>query len=364
MKKSKFNHYHFFLSLFVCFNSFSKQLEKEDLLVFSKKENIYVPILNQYSENNQISFIIKKDYINHFLTIESNSENHIFHNNKYNCLKTASQILTIQLKETKFKANDLITIYANQPLTEISIKINDSFKIHQKLSKTKENEKKTYYEIQQKRTSFNTIYIICFIIFLTVVAIAKQMGIETHFLFKKSSNISFNHYSTRLNSKPNFSKIEIILLSVTIFSILTLLYLAFNHNFYNETQTKETSDFFLFFIKFTVKLIIIKIFLHLIFGYFLKIQSFTVTIVTEIFRFLALFLLIIALFLFFTLTPFFTLIHLNYDFKWVLPFLLFIILFVREFYLLLFKFGFNKNYLFAYICICDLYPFVYILKLT
>lgn len=363
LKKYSFLYYFIFLLSFC--PSQAKEIDAEQILVFSKTENILVPNIDPQLKTKQINFFVDSTYLNKYLAIKPTYECHLFVNNTYFSKISPNAPFSLFLNDKSIHPNDLISIYSLQNIEDIHIYIYDTYKSNAdaKLLTPKIN----IFEItQQNKANFNTLYIICVALFFVTIAIAKYMGIEARFFTTKSNNSNFSVHSssTRTTNKSDFSQLEIIVLSSLIVMFLAILYFCYSHNFFCSPNIKQSVETILFFAKFTIILIATKIVLHLIFGYFLKIQGFTTVIITEIYRLLAILIFFTTIFLFLSVTPFYAILEFNYQFKWVLPFILFLILFIREFYLLLFKFGFNKNYLFAYICICDLYPFVYILKLT
>lgn len=360
------NLFFYFIITFLSFNSlYAKEIEPEKILVFSTTQNILVPNLDPSFNTKQIHLLVEQTFINKYLIIKSKRESHLFINNKYYAKISPSTPFSFLLTSKFVNTNDIITIQSIYPLEDINFFIQDIFKIKSEAA-AQEYKSNSFENIKANHSKFHNIYIICIIIFLIALAMAKFLGIQANFFSNKSnsSNYTIHSSSTRSINKSDFSQLELIVLTAIICIFLTIIYVSYYHNFFNSTFTKQSVDVILFFIRFTVILILSKIVLHLIFGYFLKIQGFTTVIITEIYRFLAFFISFLLLFLFISFTPFYAFFQFNFIYKWILPFILFLFLFIREFYLLLFKFGFNKNYLFAYICICDLYPFVYILKLT
>ncbi|TAH31257.1 MAG: DUF4271 domain-containing protein [Cytophagales bacterium] len=353
----------FLFSNFLCFSFDDIKSLEDDFLIFDNQLNTYVPLVDPINTQKNISFFLSKGDANTTLKIISGTDLSIFLDNKfYRNIPKGDTFLILVNKFLKH-SQGFVTISSLEKLSNSSIFCYDSKKFIKTLA-VKEDVF-SFSDIIKLKKNANQKYIIGLIFCILCFVLAKMFFPEVLITvfpaaLSSNNNRSYGQSSSKIQLHQNEVIVQLSLV-VTLLLIGSWVFLDKQYMSYIQNPTLNAIFSLAFFF---IVLLLIKILLHLLFNTIFKTAQLSKTLVIEHAYLILFFVLILVPFLFLLFSPYFNLNFLNNKMLFTFKLLLFILLFAREIFVSYKIIGFRKKYLFAYICICDIFPFIYLLKIT
>ncbi|TAF74788.1 MAG: DUF4271 domain-containing protein [Bacteroidetes bacterium] len=351
-----------FFSYFLCFSTDDIKSLEDDFLIFDEELNLYVPLVDPINTQKNISFFLSKSDISTTLKIISGTDLSIFLDNKFYANIPKGDTFVIPVNQFLKQSQGFVTISSLEKLSNSSIFCYNGNK-YKKTEAVKESIF-SFSDILKLKKNANQKYIIGLIFCILCFVLAKMFFPEVLVNVFPANSSNNNRSYGQTSSKIQLHQNEVIVqLSLVATLLLIGSWVFLDKQYMNYVQNPTLNAVFSLAFFFII-LLLIKIVLHLLFNTIFKTALLSKTLVIEHAYLILFFVLILVPFLFLLFSPYFNLNFLNSKMLLTFKLLLFILLFAREIYVSYKIIGFRKKYLFAYICICDIFPFIYLLKIT
>lgn len=349
--------------LFIYFFSFSIEEIKtfeDDFLIYNQELKAYVPLVEPISTQKSVSFFLGKSDLNELLEISAENDIRIFIENKFYKNVAKRDTFLILVSELTKSSEVFITIHSDKSLLNFNIirfKSKNIATISNKIGFT-------FYEIRNLKQIATQKYILGLIFCILCFIFSKIFFPEVLVSLFSTNAANGSRLYNKTNVKIQVFQNEAI---VQLFLVITLLvigaFVFLDSNYLNYVQNPTLNAIFSLALFFIV-LLVVKIILHIFFNTIFKTSNLSKMLILEYSYLIFVFVLILVPALFLVFSPYFNLNFLSNNTLFSIKILVFVLLLVREIFISYKIIGFRKKYLFAYICICDIFPFIYLLKIT
>lgn len=341
---------------------------KSDLLVYEPTLKALVPNIDNLVKTNNVYFFVRKsEGVNHYLKIRSFSDFSLFVQGKlFKSYPEGTHIINMQdfFISIPFYQEAAISIYTKNGIN--SIYSAEIYKyVHQSLPLITEYHPRSS-GIRSTNSAYKNKYITGVIFFLIVFLLIKSLLPD--FLTRVFSAMpQVEALFERTSSKLRYYNNESIFYAFIVSFIIGIYCYMFSDKFYILSKlgsTDSTSSFYSFVVGFIVSItsFAAKFIVNKLVSLVFSLSNFANIISYEFSKTVFQLLILLGPVYLYVLSPYQ---YTEPDFtKQILyPFVVLVVVFMlKELYYFFKIFHFNKFYLFAYICICDLFPTCILLK--
>lgn len=318
----------------------------ENFFKYDYLKKSYIPYINNPIATNCLSFLLKYEDSAKDIIIFNSHEYTIFVNSKLYLCARGNETTIIKSAELLNSArnNTLITIYTTQNLKNL--------KVNSLKNKTPSTEI-TFTDITYIKKNIENRYILGLVIVIMALIILKSSipSIAKDVFGLVKSN--FNERGTLFKKQG----VPIVILILVMFFLMIFMFTpSLNGTIlkYNAHNTYILSTLIIYFILlFTLKAI-----MHTVFGYLYKIPKVSYSYTIELLLISIFIIFIFAPLYLFVFTPYYTVVSLNASFFGYAAWIVFLGLTINELYFFYSRQQGQTIYIFSYICICDIIPFI------